>query len=228
MLALAGCAAPTRKMPWTAPLITVEGDQLTYRGYLIPDSARLVQAAAGAHTIKTMRIWSHGGEVGGAIDTALWVHRNGIDVIVDGPCLSSCANYIFAAGKQKHIVGQGYVGWHGTIYHRLWMHRRGQRMLDPVFLAMAEKTAEKERAFYAEVGVNGYISWFGKLAPYKVWDTYFMSAQDMAYFGLTGLHVRADYEATDLSRINARKENVRLLKVDRSVTNSLDPNWMTP
>ena len=229
-IALAGCAASPqqraqqgpKKATWQAPVVTLAGDEITYRGDFIFDSGQRVLAVAGAHRVRSLRIWSGGGEVGGAIDTALWLHRNGIDVIVDGPCLSSCANYIFPAGREKYIVGEGYVAWHGNLQHRLYQDARGLPKLEGN-RALFESVAAKERAFYAETGLNGYIAWFGKIAPYDTWGFYFLSQQDMEYFGLAGLHVRSDYLATDHRR---EKRNLRLLTVDRAVTNPDDPNWL--
>jgi hypothetical protein len=37
-----------------------------------------------------------------------------LDVVVDGVCASSCANYIFCAAKTKTIK-HGFVGFHGNI-----------------------------------------------------------------------------------------------------------------
>ncbi len=174
-----------------------------------------------------MRIQSGGGEVTGAIQIARWIHGRGMNVVVDGTCFSSCSNYIFPAGREKHIVAGGIVGWHGTIEHLVYMQKKGLHAPDGN-IATYEAIAAKERAYYADVGVIGFISWFGKIAPYNTPNLYFLSADDMAYFGLTGLHVRSDYLASDLGPFNAEeKDTIRLLTVDRSVTNPSDPNWVS-
>ena len=43
-----------------------------------------------------------------------WIFDHEIDVIVDEICFSSCANYIFTAGKNKIIEKDAIVGWHGS------------------------------------------------------------------------------------------------------------------
>ena len=43
-----------------------------------------------------------------------WIFDHEIDVIVDEICFSSCANYIFPAGKNKIIEEDAIVGWHGS------------------------------------------------------------------------------------------------------------------
>jgi hypothetical protein len=226
LLALSACAT---RAPPKVVVIRLDGDVLTYRGAIAPKSYAALQAEVGARPVRTLKISSGGGAVDEGIAIARWVHRNGIDVIVDGGCFSSCANYIFPAGKQKHIVAGGIVGWHGTIEHLLYLHKSGQRSASASTMAAYEKTAAMERAFYAEIGLNGYVSWFGKIAPYHTHNLYFLSQQDMEYFGMRGLHVRADYLASDLSRWNARdKRTIALVKVDRAITNAQDPNWIAP
>jgi hypothetical protein len=225
VLALAGCAGPAVKPPAEA-LITRTGDVVTYRGPIGANSYAALMTVVGSAPVRTLQIRSGGGEVGNAIDIARWVHRNGVAVVVDGACFSSCSNYIFPVGREKHIVAGGIVGWHGTIEHLLYKQKTAATP-DPNLDAIAAMAA-RERAFYAEVGLNGYLSWFGKIAPYNTPNLYFLSEQDMAWFGLSKLHVRADYLATDLKILNAAdKDTIRLLTIDRSVTNPADPNWIS-
>lgn len=222
--ALAGCVGAVN--PVQPPEVTIAGDQVTYRGNFTSDSSARVQAVVGSHRVRTLRISSNGGDVESAIDTALWVHRNGINVIVDGPCLSACANYIFPAGREKHIVEKGIVGWHGNAEHLRYLRAHGEGKAGLASLPAMERLVIKERAFYDEIGVNGYIAWFGKLAPYATWNFYVMSKEDMEYFGLTGLHVRSDYLAASV--LNAgwyKKRNLSLVTVNRALTNPADPNW---
>lgn len=67
--------------------------------------------------IKVVRVSSGGGAVADAVKMGLDMINNGVDVIVDGPCLSSCANYFFLAGKNKIFEGDGFVGYHGSPWH---------------------------------------------------------------------------------------------------------------
>jgi hypothetical protein len=224
LLALAGCAsAPPAPQEPQEPRMALAGDTLTFRGNITTRSYAALMALAGSAPVRTLRIQSGGGEVGNAMAIARWVHRNGIDVVVDGSCFSSCSNYIFQAGREKHIVAGGIVGWHGTVEHLRYLQKNGLQD----FPAGLEAAAARERAFYREAGINGYISWFGKIAPYLAPNLYFLSREDMEYFGLRGLHVRADYPDSDLSGFNAdEQDTIRLITVDRSVTNPSDPNWI--
>ena len=64
--------------------------------------------------ITTLRVSSAGGETHEGIKLGHWIFEHGIDVVVDGLCFSSCANYIFTAGRNKTIMADSIVGWHGS------------------------------------------------------------------------------------------------------------------
>ena len=59
----------------------------------------------------------------------LWIFDHELDVIVDELCFSSCANYIFTAGKNKIIEKDAIVGWHGS-------EQQDQR-LSPLVMALS-------------------------------------------------------------------------------------------
>lgn len=226
LLALSACSS-TKVGPVVA--LYVADGVMTYEGPIRRGSFARLEAVAGAQPVRTLRISSPGGSVTEAISMARWVYARGIDVVVYGPCFSSCANYIFPAGKEKHIVGSGILGWHGSFEHRVYQHRQGETLLGKEELAQFEAVAAQERAFYDDLGLNGYLPWFGKIGPYRVRNMYFLSQEDMEYFGLTSLHVRADYLKSDLARWNALEKNTLvLIKVDRAVTNASDPLWIEP
>ncbi len=64
--------------------------------------------------ITTLRVTSGGGKTNEGIRLGHWIFEHGIDVVVDGLCFSSCANYIFTAGRNKTIMADSVVGWHGS------------------------------------------------------------------------------------------------------------------
>jgi hypothetical protein len=57
-------------------------------------------------------------------------------------------------------------------------------------MASARVLARREEAFYAQIGVDGFVCWFGKLPPYDVGEFYALSAADMAGFGVRDVTVR--------------------------------------
>lgn len=225
--ALSACST-TPKKPAEA-VITLQGDAVIFHGNLRPDSLDKVQAVLGQRKASKLIIRSGGGEVLGAMKLARWVRANSMDVEVDGDCFSSCANYVFPAGRNKFIVGQGVVAWHGTIAHLMYKHEQGISKMDDESLPYLQSIADAERAFYAETGINAFTGWFGKVAPYNVYNMYYLSREDMAYFGMRDLHVRADYLQADLSKYNKHNaKTIQLLSVNRALTNADDKRWHTP
>lgn len=225
---LAACASPPPAPP-SEPVVSYSDGVLAYDGELRADSVARIKAVMGERKVSLLRISSVGGEVDVSIAIARWVYANDIDVEVDGPCFSSCANYIFPAGRRKIIGAEGVVGWHGTLEHLLYKHEQNLQPVEERLLPSLRQTAELERAFFADTGINGFIGWFGKMAPYNVPNMYFMSADDMAYFGLRGLQVRDDYAATaGGARFKGKPEFLQMLVVDRAVTNRDDPRWHKP
>jgi len=57
---------------------------------------------------------SPGGTVKAGITIGREIHRRNLDVVVDGRCASACANYLFAAGRQKRVVDKGVLLMHGA------------------------------------------------------------------------------------------------------------------
>jgi hypothetical protein len=62
---------------------------------------RLVVSSSGGDTVPGRRIGQ-------------WVHDMGLMVEVEKICFSSCANYIFPAGRGRVIRADSFVGWHGN------------------------------------------------------------------------------------------------------------------
>ena len=96
--------------------ITVEGSTISFVGDIESQTYRdFLYAVRGKEDqITTIRINSGGGVTEQGMQIGEWVFDHKIDVIVDEICFSSCANYIFTAGKNKIIEKNAIVGWHGS------------------------------------------------------------------------------------------------------------------
>ena len=64
--------------------------------------------------ITTLRVNSGGGVTDEGRNLGAWIFEHSVDVVVDGLCFSSCANYVFTAGRNKTIMAGSIVGWHGS------------------------------------------------------------------------------------------------------------------
>lgn len=63
----------------------------------------------------TLILTSRGGDVDAAIGIGKEMHDRGMSVVVRGYCVSSCANYLFLAGRRRIIEPNSFVGFHGTV-----------------------------------------------------------------------------------------------------------------
>jgi hypothetical protein len=145
-----------------------------------------------------------------------WVHARQLDVVVTGVCLSSCANYVFPAARQKEIRPGAIVAWHGNYHHLahtgLWrddvelrMQRDGEdeQTATRYVQSQVARLVELEREFFKRIGVDEQVCWIGKQPPYNVADYYFLSATDMARFGISDVQAPAGYTAMDPDRFEA-------------------------
>lgn len=57
---------------------------------------------------------SGGGDAEAGLAIGEFIAKANVDIEVQGICVSSCANYIFTAGRNK-ILNKGIVGYHGNI-----------------------------------------------------------------------------------------------------------------
>ena len=135
-------------------------------------------------------ISSLGGEVYWGIKIGEIVHEQGWDVRVRGLCFSSCANYVFPAGRDKVIEEGAIVGWHGSAgkpsssrsgrasasasSSPTRLRRRsaesGGEFTQEAFteaivrnIALSETRIELDRLYYERIGVDSDISVYGFL-----------------------------------------------------------------
>ena len=165
-----------------------DGDSIVFRGRVDAAAAAEFLRLAEEPGITRLVISSPGGLVGPALDMAEAIHARGLAVEVAGHCLSSCANYIFPAGVRRVLRG-GTVGWHGNMAHVLYLQRTGQARWNERQIAGARELARREQDLFKRTGVDGFVSWFGKIPPYAVEDFYTLSPDDMALFGIHGVTV---------------------------------------
>jgi hypothetical protein len=126
-LGLAGAAhadqAPTPRPPEIErarsepALVRVQGDTLYYTGNFSKASTAAFDAAvAGVRRGQVTRlvISSGGGDTIEGRHVGRWVRDMALVVEVDVICFSSCADYVFPAGRARVIRADAFVGWHGN------------------------------------------------------------------------------------------------------------------
>jgi hypothetical protein len=74
------------------------------------DRFKLISSAEDRNLI----VDSTGGDVEAGVRLGMELFKKKLTVIVDGLCVSTCANYVFTAGAKKEVK-HGFVGYHGNI-----------------------------------------------------------------------------------------------------------------
>ena len=177
-----------RHLNLVEPSVTLEGSSIIYAGAMHPEGYDRLSRLAEQGRISELVISSPGGLAYWGIRTGEIVYENGWDVRVRGLCLSSCANYIFPAGRTKVIEDGGIVGWHGSARQHYFMAKQKrvsarQEIINVIsvalqmgfrhftqeefnreianFVAETELLVELESAFYEKIGVDPDVSVYG-------------------------------------------------------------------
>lgn len=96
--------------------ITLDGSVARYTGALNEASVSRFLSLVEEHDVEinTLVINARGGPIHVGQRLGLWVHERQLTLVVEGICLSSCANYVFTAAPRKIIRANAVVAWHGS------------------------------------------------------------------------------------------------------------------
>jgi hypothetical protein len=98
-------------------VVRIQGDTVYYTGNMSKASSAAFDAAvAGVRRGQVTRlvISSGGGDTIEGRHVGRWVRDMALVVEVDVICFSSCADYVFPAGRARVIRADAFVGWHGN------------------------------------------------------------------------------------------------------------------
>lgn len=196
---------PGQAAPGEAPPVEVRtrGPELVYVGSITPEGVARARALLEASPqVREVVVNSGGGDVVAGMDFGDMIHARGLDVRVSGGlCMSSCANYVFTAGRRKTIEPGSLVIWHGSMLQegllekfdpralvhpagrplRWWERRMAKRAVRLDF----ERVLRRQNAFYARLGVDGTITVIGQRMGCGCQWT--LGVEDMAAFGVRGV-----------------------------------------
>ncbi|RDX38440.1 hypothetical protein DZA50_00200 [Kangiella sp. HD9-110m-PIT-SAG07] len=144
-----------------------------------------------------LEITSNGGNVMEGIRLGNWVFDNQLDVIVGKGCASSCANYVFPAGKKKYLQKDSALIWHGNSYQK----DVNELVEQGEIFAVSFRSAENR--FYKRINVHPLLGEYGhKELKVTFWNFlyhyfnetlgYDYSIDDMKKFGLTNIQLMDD------------------------------------
>ena len=199
--------------------VEARADAVLFRGRIDAASVDAFRRLLQDPRITRLVITSAGGLVAPSLDMAEAIHARGLDVEVPSACLSSCANYVFPAGRRKRLGHPLAIGWHGNMAHVLHQQQAGLASWPEPQLADARLLAQREAELYRRLEVDGFLCWFGKIAPYEAPEFYTVSVADMARFGVRDVEVLGERApegdlprllAVDWQRLEADRPRVRL------------------
>lgn len=214
-----------------------EATTVTYAGKLSERNVELFLDAVKGKKLTMLVISSSGGEINAGIKMGSWVFDNHIDVAVEKMCLSSCANYVFPAGRRKTIRPGAVVAWHGKALQESGMSDEEVRaQVIGAFNTLPESEKEKtdledligqaiartrqqrteslkrHSEFFRKIGVDESVCRIGN-EKYGAKDLYFLSVKDMARFRIYDVEAPADYEKTDLAPLLIKGKQIDFIKV---------------
>lgn len=157
--------------------VRVQGDTVHYIGNFSKASSAVFDAAVASvppRQLTRMVISSGGGDTVAGRSIGAWVRDRALVVEVDVICFSSCANYVFPAGRARVIRADAFVGWHGNERQfEVLAARRGVSLAEEMgryvppsaspadkaaflqeFLRSIAVTRQAEADFYASLGLN--------------------------------------------------------------------------
>ena len=159
----------------------------------------------------TLAITSQGGEVHSGLDLGEWIHEKGINVEVVKGCASSCANYVFLAGKKKILHKDSVLIWHGNSYQS----DMNEKVKDGEEYAVIWRKREDE--FYKSIGIDAKIAYWGlndisfferlmSLIQFSPIIGFDYSIQDMEKLGVTNIYLKdGEWEWRKYRKFNVKR-----------------------
>jgi hypothetical protein len=141
-------------------LVRVQGDTLYYTGNLSKASSAAFDAAvAGIRRGQLTRlvISSGGGDTVEGRHVGRWVRDMALVVEVDVICFSSCADYVFPAGRARVIRSDAFVGWHGNERQfEVLAARTGVSVADQLATVPPADVAPETRAAFVQEALRSF------------------------------------------------------------------------
>jgi len=198
--------------------IKIQSQFISYDGWLNEaNNKRLFEVFDSAEKTPTwLTVNSRGGSVEYGLELGEWIVENGLSVYIPQLCASSCANYVFTAGKQVVLNENAIIGWHGSPViddlvagtPQAKVRRDGVleslRTMKPDLVnprRFWNKIRIRNRRFFRKIGVHPVVTSLTEVADESSLDrirkagTYssylaYLSIEDMKYFGID--HVRVN------------------------------------
>jgi len=224
LAALGASAAQSAAPPSDVELVTkvrLTADRIEYSGIITAEANAGVFELYESAQPRPTALWieSQGGSAGAGMQLGSWVFDNDLDVEVDTYCFSSCANYVFPAGRTKVLASRASLMWHGGVTqpitlaeleavlgdtldhmdeleeHALLEQRSREELLQQLDHSRVDLVARETR-FFQKIGVDQRITVLGHLYERELLQG-------------EGSYTGWDYSLEDLARLGVRQIRVR-------------------
>jgi len=131
--------------------IEVRGKTIVITGGISEDMPSKFKHLLRKQDIETVVLDSNGGVEAAAILIAKEIRKRKLAIVVDGLCLSSCANFLFPAGVSKSVTENSIVGWHSGDFHwyLYYLVKNDRRMQWEM-----RKSIREGKIFYDKIGAD--------------------------------------------------------------------------
>jgi hypothetical protein len=218
--------------------IVLEGTTVVYVGLLNDQNIERFLEIVRDREVLRLIISSGGGDINAGMRLGDWVFDNSVDIVIERICASSCANYVFTAGRRKTLNEGAIVAWHGNILQKTGFSIEELRetvirtfetlsedmkkeldletMVARTILQMSEYRAagiENQARFFKKIGVDEFVCRVGN-EKYGALDFFTLSIKDMARFGVSNVQASWNYDNVDLTPFHRRGKSIQFIKIE--------------
>lgn len=154
-----------------AAKVWLDGEVIHYKGQISASNNKSLMTLYQQAQPKPKRlvIQSGGGNIDLGMDLADFVLKQQLDVEVPDFCFSSCANYVFVAGKTKWLGEKAVLGWHGNAASARWLDQDIDAMVKDLqgearrqewlklrahYDQVIHKASQREQGLYQQLGID--------------------------------------------------------------------------
>ncbi|MDO6497920.1 hypothetical protein [Photobacterium sanguinicancri] len=146
--------------------VTKNNNVISFDGGMSFEANEQVKKLIDSQTT-SLQIRSRGGEINAGMELAELIYKHKLNVEVKDYCFSSCANYVFPAGKTKVLSANSLLGWHGGA---LQEDDDFEELLSPeeqkAFESYIVAAREREKRLFRDIGVKQSITILGQSDKY--------------------------------------------------------------
>jgi len=154
--------------------IEIHRGKLVYKGLLSKNHVKELFSFYESLEVKpkTLAISSKGGDgvAGGMLGA--WVFKKNLNVEVTRHCLSSCAMYVFLAGKKSYLGKSAQLGWYGgyaskrvNVGYKKFLSQ--QQFINKVGEEAYKIILETESKYFEKIGIDPKILSYGEDEKYN-------------------------------------------------------------